>query len=359
MDLETKLFWASLDFLTVKRLKLFTEHFGNLENAQKHFSPEEFYRAGISQESIDVFLQRKRELNFTKTQKDFEKAGAKLFFYEDEQFPKMLKQISSSPIFLFVKGEILPEDGVSLSVVGTRKASSHGKQAISHFLPDIVSAGFTIVSGMARGIDTEAHRETLKRRGRTIAVWGTGIDRVYPIENHKLAQRIEENGAILSEFPLGTEPYNYNFPRRNRLISGFSLGTLVVEGKEKSGSIITALLALEQGKEVFAVPGSPFYRLSEATNNLIRKGEAKLVQSSIDILDEFPFVQKTKRVRKFLPENELERIVFNILSTEPMTFDDLVYQTEKTSYELSAVLVTMVMKGVVKDLGMNRWVRNW
>jgi DNA processing protein len=350
MNTRTKLFWASLDFLNKERIELLTSYFGSLEEAAKHFTQTEIVRAGIPVKSANTLLSRYAELNFSKVQKDFENSRACLLDYTDEDFPESLKNIPDPPVFLFVKGNILPQDCVSLSVVGTRKFSDHGKRSVLYFLPDMITSGFTIVSGMARGID---------HKGRTIAVWGTGIDRVYPQENEHLARQITENGAVISEFPLGTPPHPYNFPRRNRLISGLSLGTLVIEGKQKSGSIITALLALNQGKEVFAVPGSPFLPLSQATNNLIKKGEAQLVQDPQDILDTFHFIRTPSKPQKFFPENELEKIIFETISTEPMLFDELVYKTKKPAYELSPTLTMMALKGAVTDLGMNRWVRNF
>ncbi len=359
MNADTKLFWAQLDFLTMRRLKILRRYFGDLETAKEHFSEAEFLKAGIPRRSVTALIKKQREMNFRKIQKKFEESEATLLFLEDGDFPESLKNISDSPIFLFIQGEILPEDLLSLSVVGTRRCSAHGKQCVHHVLPDIIHAGFTIVSGMARGIDSLAHQEALARGGRTIAVWGTGIDRVYPEENKALAHKIREQGAIISEFPLGTEPNNYNFPRRNRLISGLSLGTLVIEGKDKSGSLITAHLALEQGKEVFAVPGSPFLPLSEATNRLIKKGEAKLVQTSDDILEEFEFVHEVEKKPLLKPENKLEEIICGILTKEPLAFDELVIQASKPSHELSSALTVMAMKGMVRDLGMNQWAKSF
>lgn len=359
MNLETRLFWASLDCLTLPRLKLMRRYFGDLEMARKHCHEAELKSAGIAQRGRESIVRKLEGLDMEKTQRRFESSGAQLLFFEDESFPESLRNIPDPPIFLFVSGSLVPEDTVSLSVVGTRNASAHGKQAVSALMPELVSAGFTIISGMARGIDTAAHREALKHSGRTLAVWGTGIDRVYPSENSRLAQEIRERGAIISEFPLGTEPSTYNFPRRNRIVSGLSLGTLVVEGKEKSGSLITAMLALEQGKEVFAVPGSPFAPNCAGPNRLIQRGEAKLVQNANDIVSEFSFLTKTTHPRKFVPENELEKIIASILTREAMSFDELVLKSGKPGYELSAALTMMAMKGIVQDLGMNQWVRNF
>lgn len=360
MHEDTKLFWASLDFLTIRRLKLLRKHFGDLETARKHFSRGELEKAGIEERGRESVWQKWKDLDWEKTQKVFEKTGATLLFFEDEPFPAALREIANAPIFLFCKGKLLPQDTISLAVVGTRKCSQHGLQAIAHLLPELVRAGFTIVSGMARGIDAAAHREALQKGGRTIAFIGTGIDMVYPAENRKLALEIEQNGAILSEFPLGTKANPFHFPRRNRLISGFSLGTLVIEGKEKSGSLITALLALEQGKEVFAVPGSPFAVGSAASNRLIQKGEAKLVENAQDILEEFSFLAThAAPVLQFTPENETEEQIFQHLSKQAMPFDELVRASGISSADLTASLTVLSLRGAVREIGADSWMRNF
>ncbi|MBI5414997.1 DNA-protecting protein DprA [Candidatus Peregrinibacteria bacterium] len=359
MDLETKLFWASLDFLNIRRLAIFRSYFGNLQNAKKNITREDLIKMGIRERSTEACIEKIKTMNFSRIQKKFEQEKCQLIFIDDESFPSALRNIPDPPIFLFTKGTILPEDNISLAVVGTRKCSPYGKRVIAHILPEIIRTGFTIISGMAFGVDTEAHRAALKRNGRTLAVWGTGIDLPYPVQNKKLAREIEESGAIISEFPLGTPPDPYNFPRRNRLISGISLGVIVIEAQEKSGSLITARIALEQGKEVFAVPGAIFSDLSEGANTIIRKGEAKLVSGPADILEEFSFVKNNTEVRKFIPENEIQRTIFETLSKEGMSFDELVLLSKKTSAEVSTALLFMSMKGAVTDLGMNEWARNF
>jgi len=360
MNFETELFWASLDFLNLERIALLQKHFGSLEQARKNLKKEELLRAGIPERSALSLVKKLEELRFEKVETDFAKSGAKLLYFQNADFPEALKNMPDPPIFLFMKGEVSPEDRIALAIVGTRRASAHGRQAVAHFVPELVRSGFTIVSGMARGIDATAHTEALKCGGRTIAIWGTGIDVIYPQENVRLAQEISQHGAILSEFPLGTGAEAYNFPRRNRLIAGLTLGTLVVEGEEKSGSLITALLALEQNKEVFAVPGSPFAKYSAGPNLLIQRGEAKLVKTAEDILQEFSFVKKlSAEPRTFTPENELEKLLFDTLTKEPMAFDELVRKIDKPGFELSSALMLMALRGIVTDLGMNQWARNF
>jgi len=214
-----------------------------------------------------------------------EKAAVKVVPFTDSTYPARLRMIPDPPPLLYVKGDIRSEDEKAVAVVGSRSASDYGRRVARDLCRGLASLGFTIVSGMARGIDGTAHGTALNAGGRTIAVLGSGVDRAYPAEHQQLYQRISENGAVISEFPLGTRPMAFNFPARNRLISGLSLGVVVVEATEKSGSLITAALALEQGREVFAVPGEVGASRSRGAHRLIRQG-AKLVETVDDIMEE-------------------------------------------------------------------------
>ena len=358
MNIETFLFWAQLDFLTKDRLDLLKSFFGDLERARKEFSLQSFAQAGIAPRFSEILSEKIRVLDLEKVKKQYEQSGSTLLFYEDDLFPENLRNIPNPPIFLFMKGTLLEKDAFSIGVVGTRKPSQNGVRAVESFVPDLVNAGFTIVSGMATGIDAQAHRSAITSGGRTIAFWGTGIDIVYPQSNRNLSQEIIENGAVFSEFPLGSGADAYHFPRRNRLISGFSKGVLIVEGKEKSGSLITAYTALEQGKEVFAIPGSIFSLLSGGPNRLIQKGEAKLVLSLADILEEYSIVQNSEHsLANFSFENDLERTVWLALSDDPVSFDEIVKKTSISSAEVSATLMMLSLRGGVRDLGNSYFVR--
>lgn len=351
--------WAQTDFLTKIRISQLRNYFGDLDLAWKNANEGDFRKAGIAQKSVESFFERKQKININKSREIFEKINAKLIFIENENYPQNLLEISSGPIFLFLTGEIKSEDEFSFAIVGSRNITSNGKQAILSFVPQLVRTGFTIVSGLARGVDSMAHKQCLDVNGRTIAVLGSGIDNIWPSENRMLAKRIIDNqGAVISEFPIGTEPLAFNFPRRNRIISGLSLGVLIVEGKEKSGSLITAQIALEQNKEVFAIPGSPFQHLSAGPNLLIKKGEAKLVQNTDDILEEFSLAQKknNSEARRTLPKDQKERDILNILSNEPMMFDDIAKNLEMNSAEISSALTILEMKGYVRSLGMGQWI---
>ncbi len=220
--------------------------------------------------------------------KKISELGIDLITIWDDDYPYNLKNIYDPPVVLYVKGSLLPADNNSISIVGSRRASSYGRRVAKRLSFDIAKYGITVVSGLARGIDTEAHRGALESGGRTIAVVGSGLDVIYPPENHGLFEKISRSGAVISEFALGTPPEARNFPARNRIVSGFSKGTVVVEASEKSGSLITANFALEQGREVFAVPGDIYRWGSKGSNRLIKEG-AKLVESVHDILEEVIF----------------------------------------------------------------------
>ncbi len=355
--------WAQTDFLTQQRVKLLKKFFGSLENAWEKGDLFNFVQAGIKPKSTQNFFAKKQkkdfENNLKKARETFDKIGGQLIFFEDDNYPQKLLQISSPPIFLFILGKILPEDDLSFSVVGTRNITNHGKQIITRFIAPLVKAGFTITSGLAKGIDSAAHLETLNSKGRTIAVLGSGIDNIWPQENISLAKKIiKENSAVISEFPIGTEPQRFNFPRRNRVVSGLSLGVLIVEGKEKSGSLITARMALEQNREVFAVPSSPFFPMSAGPNRLIKSGEAKLVENADDILEEFSIEQKKveSETRIMLPQGENERKILAILSEEVRMFDEIVRSSEMPAGNVSSVLTILEMKGFARNLGMGQWV---
>jgi DNA processing protein len=211
----------------------------------------------------------------------------RLVSFEAPEYPARLREIPDPPPVLFVRGRILAEDGAAIAVIGSRKASPYGLSVCERLVHGLVDCGFSIVSGMARGADTAAHWAALERQGRTLAVLGTGVDVVYPKGNRQVFERILEQGALISEFPLGTSPHAKNFPRRNRIISGIALGVLVVEAAERSGTMITVRTALEQGREVFAVPGDVRSLVSRGTHRLIKQG-AKLVEGVEDILEEIP-----------------------------------------------------------------------
>jgi DNA processing protein len=279
-------------------------------------------------------------------------SGLVLTFW-DAEFPALLKKIYDPPVVLFVKGELRPEDEAAIAVVGTRSPSEYGKIAAERLSAALVGHRLTIVSGLARGIDTVAHQTAVKSGGRTIAVLGSGLDTIYPPENRRLAQEISQRGAVISEYFFGAKPEAANFPRRNRLISGLALGTLVVEAGESSGALITAQAALEQGREVFAVPGSIFSPKSVGPNRLIQDG-AKLIMSAGDILAELPqqldIFAHAKAAPPAIALNDGEQKIYSLLSHEPIHIDLLARQANVPTSQLLATLLDLEFKNAVKQL---------
>ena len=253
---------------------------------------------GLQREAIDGLVGFSQWAEVDHELKRIRSAGITLVRYTDAEYPARLRAIADPPPLLYVKGAFAASDERAMAIVGSRSASDYGRRVARDLARGLASYGFTVVSGMARGIDGTAHETSLNAGGRTIAVLGSGVDRVYPAEHDKLYQRITENGAVISEFPMGTRPLAFNFPARNRLISGLSLGVVVVEATEKSGSLITAALALEQGREVFAVPGEVGASRSRGAHRLIRQG-AKLVETVDDIVEEIaPQLVRSRRAVK-------------------------------------------------------------
>ena len=298
-------------------------------------------------------LPRFRE-NIEKEFIKLEKMGAKISVFWDDDYPAILKSIYFPPIIFYYLGKFSEADKYSLAIVGTRKPTEYGKIQAEKFSKGFVENNITVVSGLARGIDSVAHSSALKNGGRTIAVIGSGLDVIYPPENRKLFGEIAEKGVVISEFELGTKPDSQNFPRRNRIISGLSLGTLIIETKTTGGALQTAAYSLDQNREVFAVPGNLGVPQNEGTNLLIQKGEAKLVTNPEDALIELelklePVIGKNIP-RPSVEMNFFEEKIFNILETEPKHIDKI---SEKSGIPTSDCLVNLLsleFKGLVKQL---------
>ncbi|MEK7281158.1 MAG: DNA-processing protein DprA, partial [Chloroflexota bacterium] len=265
---------------------------------------------------------------------------------------KWLKEIYDSPPVLYVRGEMVPQDEWAIAVVGTRRATVYGRQVAEELATDLARHGITIVSGLARGIDAIAHRAALAAGGRSIAVFGSGLDTVYPAEHARLASEVSQKGALISDYPLGTPPRADYFPRRNRIMSGICLGVLVVEAGETSGALITARLALEQNREVFATPGSILSPMSRGTNRLLQDG-AKLVMSYTDVLEELNLTMTAKQLelKELPPVSEAEARVLGQLSAEPCHIDEVCRAAGLPIAAVSSTLALMEIKGIVRQLG--------
>jgi DNA processing protein len=258
---------------------------------------------------------------------------------------------------LHVRGSLETRDEWAVAVVGTRRASVYGKEAARMIATGLARAGVTVVSGLARGIDTVAHRAALEAGGRTLAVLGSGLDIIYPYENKQLAAQVVERGALISEYALGTRPEGRNFPPRNRIISGLTLGTVVVEAGRSSGALITADFAAEQGRDVFSVPGSIFARGSQGTNNLIQQG-AKVVCDISDVLEELnlTMISEQAQARAIIPDNETEAALLEHLSGEPVHVDALGRAVDLPISEVTSTLALMELKGQVRQVGGMNYV---
>ena len=305
-------------------------------------------------------IKKKIDDNYISYQLNYlKKNKIKVLTYWDKYYPPRLKKIYDAPVILFYIGDITVLNSNAIAVVGTRNPTQYGKMITEKFCNDLIKYKLTIVSGLARGIDTIAHRTVIKNKSKTIAVLGCGLDQIYPPENKNLAQQITENGIIISEYRIGTIPDPGNFPKRNRIISGLSLGTLVSEAGEKSGALITAYQALEQNREVFAIPGPVSSRKSHGSNLLIKQG-ATLVQRVEDVIQElesqFGAVEHTEQKAETIL-NGFENTLYGMLSEEPIHIDLLARQSNRTTSEVLSTLLTLELMGIVKQLSGKMFVK--
>ncbi len=321
----------------------------------------DFVQAGIEPTIAQEIVKKRSEIDLDKEMANIEKAEIRLVTIEDEEYPELLKEIYNPPFLLFVRGQINPADKYAVAIVGARRASEYGKQVTANLAMTLAQNNVTIVSGLALGIDSYAHQATLSvPNARTIAVLGCGIDddSIYPSENKGLAHKIiEGRGAVISEFGPGMPPLKQHFPARNRIISGLSLGVVVVEATLVSGSLITARHALEQGRDVFAVPGNIYHKNAEGPNSLIKTG-AKLVEKPEDILEELHLKQVAEKmtVQRMLPETDEEQNILKHLELEPIHVDKLVELVGVSVTDINSLLVMMEMKGIVRNLGGGNYI---
>lgn len=358
-------FWVALSrvpSLGPARFRLLEAHLGSLE-AVWRASPADLQATGLDGRALSALLQMRPRLDPDEEMARLERAGVRAITWHNPDYPPLLKEIPDPPPVLFVKGRLLPDDRRAIAVVGTRRATAYGRQACEALVEALSRQGITIVSGLARGIDAVAHRAALRAGGRTIAVMASGLDTVYPAEHRGLAREIEGQGALLSEHPLGVRPEARHFPRRNRILSGLSLGVLVVEAPEDSGAMWTVQWAAEQGREVFAVPGSIFSPASRGTNRLIQDG-AKLVLEVQDILEEFNLsgalaLQPPLPQAEPVPASETEARILGLLSAaEPVHADEIGRQAGLPIAVVTSTLTLMELRGVVKHLGGMFYVKS-
>ncbi len=340
------------------RFKLMERHFGSLEEAWRAGIPE-LKLAGLDARAARSVAEGRQTIDPDAEISRLADHHARAIAWRDADYPPRLKEIADSPPVLYCLGEILAEDERSVAVVGTRRATAYGRQVAHRLSFDMAKAGVTIVSGLASGIDAVAHWAALEAGNRTVAVLGSGVDVMYPREHTNLAAQIAENGALISEHPLGTRPKAEHFPRRNRILSGITLGTLVVEAGEHSGALITARHALDQNREVFAVPGSVLSPSSRGTNRLIQRSEAKLVSDYKDILEELnlSWVGKQIEMEALFPANDNESQVLHYVGHEPIHIDEIIRSSGLEISIVSSVLAMMELRGMVRQVGGMNYVR--
>jgi DNA processing protein len=340
------------------RFRKLLNHFPDMETAWR--APMgEYLRAGLEEPIVQKILEIKTQIE---PEAEFEKLLKKavtLLTYPEESYPKLLKEIPNPPMILYILGTIQAKDEMAVAVVGSRKFSQYGQQVTQDIVRDLVRANITVVSGLALGIDALAHRTAVEFDGRTVAVLACGIDSIYPANNRVIADKIlQGHGAIISEFPLGTPPLKHHFPHRNRIISGLSLGTVVIEAALDSGALITAQHALEQNRQVFAVPGSIYNPASAGPNNLLKMG-AKPVTAATDILEDLNLghLQQELLTEEIVGDNEDEQKILAILTRVPQHFDQITQLVSLPAATVAASLTIMEMKGKVRNLGANQYIK--
>jgi len=357
--MDDKKYWIGFNLIKgigAVRMQALIQHFGDLELAWKA-APAELAEAGLGLKLIERIVQARENVDLDKVWKKIEAQDIHILTWEDESYPQRLKEIDQPPPVLYIRGEYLQDDLFAVAIVGTRRVTAYGRQITEEISAFLAANGITVISGLARGVDAIAHQTALQAGGRTIAVLGSGVDKIYPPEHRRLAEQMMERGAIMSDYAPGTPPDASNFPPRNRIISGLSLAVVVIEAGETSGTLITAEFAAEQGREIFAVPGSILAPQSKGTNKLIQRGALPLlsVDDLMQALD-LTRVGEQKAARKIIPANETEARLMTVLGAEPLHVDDIRNQTELPIEKVSAALALMELKGMVRQVGGMNYV---
>lgn len=347
-------YWVGMNIIPSigpAKVRALLDHFGDLETAWRADAGA-LKQAGMDRAAIRNLVKLRTQIDLDVEMAKLEKHQVTALTWDDPDYPSLLKQIYAPPPVLYVRGQLLPDDEWAVGVVGTRRATLYGKEVARMLGRDLAHSRVTVVSGLARGIDSIAHQSALDAGGRTLAVLACGLDRVYPPEHRNLARAIVENGALISDYPLGTPPEASNFPPRNRIISGLSLGVVVVEAGLKSGALITSNFALDQGREVFAVPGNIVSRNSIGCNRLIRDG-ARMVLGVEDILEELnlTMVEHQSEARAVLPADQTEAQLLSLVSDAPVHVDEICRSSQLPIHQVSSTLAMMELKGMVRQVG--------
>ena len=337
-------------FVGPARMARLVERFGDLAVAWA--APASSLRAVLDERSVESVLKTRAEFDPDRAWEEMERAGIAAICLPDPRYPRLLREVPAPPPVLYVRGALLPEDETAVAIVGTRRSTAAGREMATNLGEGLAGTGVTVVSGLARGIDAVAHQAALAAGGRTIAVLGSGPDVIYPPEHRHLAEQIIEVGAVLSDYPPGRPPDAPNFPARNRIISGLSLGVVIVEAPERSGALITADFAADQGRDVFVVPGSPLAAASAGSNRLLRDG-ARPVLSADDVLADLRLAGRAEAatVQQALPLDDEERRVLSVLSAEPQHIDEVALLANLPVATVGGHLVVLELKGLAKNAG--------
>lgn len=357
-------FWLALSYVRgigAVRFRKLLSFFGDLSRAWQAGSTE-LLAAGLSEKNVADILEKRKTLDPLALPEQLSARGIAFLTWQDGEYPRYLKEIAQPPPVLFYKGSITSEDDLAVAIVGTRNVTAYGKQITRDTAEYLAHNGVTVVSGLARGVDGLAHNAALEAGGRTIAVLGSGVDVIYPPEHRRLAEQIQEQGAIVSDYAPGTKPDGINFPPRNRIISGLSRATIVIEAGEKSGALITAKFAVEQDREVFAVPGSVLSPMSRGTNDLIGEGAMPMTnpKSVLEVLRIEEGSKAPKPQEQAL--SDMERTVLRILGQDSLHIDEICVRMDLSVEKLTVTLTMMELKGlVVREQGMTyrqnaRWM---
>lgn len=358
-----QVFW--LAFSTIKgigavRFRKLLNFFGDLALAWGA-NKQDLISAGLTNNVADAVLEARKSLDLDSFIESLQKKDISFLTWNSPDYPQLLNEIAQPPPVLYYRGSITPMDDTAIAIVGTRNVTKYGKQITIDTATYLAGSGVTIVSGLARGVDGIAHRAALDAGGRTIAVLGSGVDVIYPPEHRKLASEIIENGAIVSDYPPGTKPDGINFPPRNRIISGLSSGTVVIEAGERSGALITAKFALDQGRDIYAVPGSVLSQMSKGTNQLIADG-AQPMTNPAQITEALNIQRQVKRTTKeSISLTKSEELILKVLGSESLHIDEICNRTSMGIEKLTADLTIMELKGFIeRENGMEyRRVQHW
>ncbi len=356
---DSKKYWLGFNLVRgigAVRMRMLLDFFGSAELAWRA-SPEDLEAAGLSVKIIDSLLNNRSSGLLERAWDYLQKQGIGVTTWEDPDYPRRLKEIDQPPPVLYLRGNLTDEDQWSVAIVGTRRITAYGRLVAEEIAGSLALNGITIISGLARGVDAVAHQAALSNGGRTLAILGNGVDRIYPPEHRSLAEQIIVKGALISDYPPGTAPEAVNFPPRNRIISGLSQAVIVVEAGEKSGALITAAFAAEQGREVFAVPGNIHAPRSKGTNILIREG-AHILLDAQDVLEVLNLAQVSQHrvARNVLPSDATEAQLYALLGREPIHVDEIQAQANLPIDQVSATLTLMELKGMIRQIGAMHYV---